>query len=276
MSDVSACLLDSRSLAAGEGWSLTEFVCRAGPEDRPFEERHDGFSVAAVLDGQFAYRSERGAAYLAPGALLTGNSGACFRCAHEHGFGDRCVSLNFSAELAGEAAAAVGRSRFAFEASSLPPSDATLPIVARFAAFAAAPEHGLGEALAFRTLDRLMAGLAGGGRDAAPQASATRRVAAAIRLINEDPADDHGLESLARLSGLSRYHFLRLFRRATGATPRQYLIQARLRRAAERLVASRQPITGVALDSGFGDISTFNRRFRSVFGVSPRRFRSQA
>jgi len=272
MTDFSASLLDSRSLAAGEGWSLTEFVCRAGPEDRPFEERHDGFSVAAVLDGQFAYRSERGSAYLAPGALLTGNAGACFRCAHEHGVGDRCVSLNFSAELAGEAA---GRSRFAFEASSLPPSDGTLPIVARFAAFAAAPDPGAGEALAFDTLERLTrADFGRGGRAAMPHASETRRVAAVIRLINEDPGGEHRLANLARAAGLSRYHFLRLFRRATGATPRQYLIQARLRRAAERLAASRDPITAVAFDSGFGDLSTFNRHFRAVFGVSPRRFRA--
>ena len=49
-----------------------------------------------------------------------------------------------------------------------------------------------------------------------------------------------------------------------------------MRRAAARLSATRDPITDVALDSGFGDLSTFNRRFRAVFGVSPRQFRSRA
>jgi hypothetical protein len=49
-----------RTLAGGDGWSLHEIVCRAGPSDRPFEERHDGFSVSAVVGGNFTYRSDGG------------------------------------------------------------------------------------------------------------------------------------------------------------------------------------------------------------------------
>ena len=275
-SDADAPLISSRPLAAGDGWSFTEFVCRAGPQDRPFEERHESYSIAAVIAGQFAYRGDRGAGYLVPGALLTGNSGRCFRCAHEHGVGDRCVSLSFSEELTAEAAAAIaGRTTFAFDAPSLPPSDAALPIVAGFQAFAAAPDPGRAEDLLWSTLERVVGGLAGrGDRAVAPNARETQRVAAAISAIDDDPAREHSLERLARDARMSRYHFLRIFRRATGATPRQYLIQARFRRAALQLTSSREPVTAIALDSGFGDISTFNRRFRSVFGVSPRQFRA--
>jgi AraC family transcriptional regulator len=271
-------LLSERRLAAGEGWSLTEFICRAGPDDRPFEERHEAFSVAAVLSGQFAYRGDNGGAYLAPGALLTGNSGRCFRCAHEHGAGDRCVSLSFSGEMAGEVAAAVaGRAAFAFERASAPPSDATAPIVARFAALAEGRDVGVAEDVLWSTLERIIVGVSGrGGRSAAPDKSEARRVAAAIRAIDDDPTEEHGLDGLARAAGLSRYHFLRLFRRATGATPHQFLIQTRLRRAALRIAGTREPIISIALESGFGDLSTFNRRFRAVFGASPRRFRAGA
>ncbi len=135
-SEPDAPLIASRPLAAGEGWSFTEFVCSAGPQDRPFEERHESYSIAAVIAGQFAYRGDRGAGYLVPGALLTGNSGRCFRCAHEHGVGDLLREPEgFSEELAAEAAAAItGRTKFAFDAPSLPPSDAALPIVAGFQA----------------------------------------------------------------------------------------------------------------------------------------------
>jgi AraC family transcriptional regulator len=69
-----------RTLAAGHGWSLHEIVCRAGPSDRPFEERHDGFSVSAVVGGNFTYRSDAGQGLLYPGALLLGNNGSCFEC----------------------------------------------------------------------------------------------------------------------------------------------------------------------------------------------------
>lgn len=125
------------------------------------------------------------------------------------------------------------------------------------------------------TLARVVAGIAGrGGKAVAPNGRERRQVAAAIRAIDERPAQEHSLDRLARDAGMSRYHFLRVFRRATGTTPRQYLIQARFRRAAAQLATSREPITSVALDCGFGDLSTFNRRFRAVFGVSPRRFRS--
>jgi AraC family transcriptional regulator len=269
-------LISMRPLAAGEGWALSEFLCRAGPRDRQFEERHGSFTVAAVLAGQFSYRGERGGSYLSPGALLTGNSGRCFSCAHEHGVGDHCVSLSFSEELAGEAAAAIsGRAAFAFDTPSLPPSDGSLPIVARFQAFAAGVDPDGGEDLMWSTLARVVAGTAGrGGKAVAPNGRETRQVTAAIRAIDERPAHEHSLDRLARDAGMSRYHFLRVFRRATGTTPRQYLIQARFRRAAAQLATSREPITSVALDCGFGDLSTFNRRFRAVFGVSPRRFRS--
>ena len=67
--------LAKRTLAAGDGWSVHEVVCRAGPSDRPFEERHEGFSVSAVIEGSFTYRSEAGRGLLYPGALLLGNSG---------------------------------------------------------------------------------------------------------------------------------------------------------------------------------------------------------
>jgi AraC-like DNA-binding protein len=53
-------------------------------------------------------------------------------------------------------------------------------------------------------------------------------------------------------------------------------LRARLRQAAERLAASRDRVTDIALDVGFDDLSNFMRSFRAEFGVSPRRYRSAA
>jgi AraC-like DNA-binding protein len=56
-------------------------------------------------------------------------------------------------------------------------------------------------------------------------------------------------------------------------TPHQYLLRARLRRAAVRLVSEEKKIAEIAFDSGFGDLSNFNRAFRNEFGMTPRMYR---
>src|SRR5262249_7295966 len=86
-------------LASGPGLTVSDIVCTSGPRDRPFEERHDTVSIAAVTEGTFQYRTATGSAVLAPGGVLLGNAGASFECGHEHGVGDRCLSFQFSPEL---------------------------------------------------------------------------------------------------------------------------------------------------------------------------------
>jgi AraC family transcriptional regulator len=78
---------------------------------------------------------------------------------------------------------------------------------------------------------------------------------------------------MAAAAGMSKYHFLRVFRQLTGVTPHQYLISARLRRAALALASSRRHVLEIALDSGFGDLSTFNKTFRAVFSLTPTQYR---
>lgn len=56
-------------------------------------------------------------------------------------------------------------------------------------------------------------------------------------------------------------------------TPHQYVRRARLRLAGTRLLVERDRIIDIALDSGFADVSNFNRAFRVDSGVSPRRYR---
>ena len=267
--------LATRKLAAGDGWSMHEVVCRAGPADRPFEERHEGFSVSAVIEGSFTYRSDAGHGLLYPGALLLGNNGSCFECGHAHGIGDRCISLNVHEEQFSEiAAAAASTSRFRFSTPSLPPSPKALPVVAHMEALSCAPSSLRSEELALRIIERVIAAMTGDRQiPAAPTGRETRWVVEAIRLVESDVARPLELKAMAAVAGMSKYHFLRVFRRLTGVTPHQYLISARLRRAALALASSRQPVIAIALDSGFGDLSTFNKTFRAVFGRTPTQYR---
>ncbi len=240
-----------RALAAGDGWSVHEVICRAGPSDRPFEERHDGFSVSAVLEGAFSYRSDTGHGLLYPGSLLLGNDGGCFECGHAHGIGDRCISLNVREDQFGEiAAATASTSRFRFSAPSLAPSASTLPAIAQMEALSCGPSALRSDELALGLIERAITAMTGARRtQPAPNARETRRVVDAIRLVETDAGRPLELKEMAAVAGMSKYHFLRVFRRLTGVTPHQYLISARLRRAALALASSRRPVIAIALDA---------------------------
>ena len=84
-----------RLLAHGDGWSVWDVVCDAGPQDRPFEEQLSDVCIALVTAGSFQYRSRAGRELMTPGSLLLGNAGQHFECGHEHGVGDRCISFSY-------------------------------------------------------------------------------------------------------------------------------------------------------------------------------------
>jgi AraC-like DNA-binding protein len=73
---------------------------------------------------------------------------------------------------------------------------------------------------------------------------------------------------------MSKYHFLRTFKYTSGMTPHQYILGRRLRTAATALRATKKPVAHIAFDHGFGDLSTFNRFFRRVMGITPTAYRS--
>lgn len=263
----------SRNFGRGSDWGAWEVVCRQGPDDPRFEERHGNVSIAAVMQGSFQYRSGAGKALLYPGSFLLGNAGACFECGHDHGVGDRCVAFHFSRAYFEEIAAEVtGSSRFRFCSAMLPAIPATARPVAVMEACAhsgeAAPEE-----LAVSLAEKVLRIVSGRVPSTAPASTRDqRRVSEVLRYADEHFADPLDLEALAGRAFMSKYHFLRVFRRAAGVTPYQYLLNVRMRHAAVALRKGTAPVATVALDAGFGDLSTFSNQFRRVFGASPRSF----
>jgi AraC family transcriptional activator FtrA len=80
---------------------------------------------------------------------------------------------------------------------------------------------------------------------------------------------------LARLAAMSERTFLRRFREATGSTPADFLIAARVDRARELLEATSLPIDEVAAQSGFGAVATLRHHFQRRLGVSPATYRQR-
>ena len=267
----------TQNLASGPGWQVSDVVCTAGAGDRPFEEEHGSFCIAAVTSGTFRYRTRQGTAVLAPGAILLGNPGACYECGHEHGAGDRCLSFHFTpARMERVVADVPGAKRLGFATPRLPPLPALAPLLAEAEA---ARETGDNEA--FEELGLRIAGaVVAAGQDArpvnrTPSRRDQKRVAEALRRIELDAEQPLSLAELADSTATSPYHFLRTFRQVAGMTPYQFLLRTRLHRAAVRLRTSSAAISTIAFDTGFNDLSTFNRRFRREMGEAPGAYRAR-
>lgn len=84
------------------------------------------------------------------------------------------------------------------------------------------------------------------------------------------------LDDISREACLSKFHFIRKFKRIIGISPTQYLIKLRLERAKFLLKRKELPISVVASQSGFHEQSEFNRQFRKLVGMSPSEFRISA
>jgi len=83
------------------------------------------------------------------------------------------------------------------------------------------------------------------------------------------------VEELARVSGLSRAHFSRVFAASEGMPPAEFVLQKRLQRAVKLLTKTADlPVKEVAIMSGFEDPNYFAKVFRRVFGASPTEFRT--
>lgn len=101
-----------------------------------------------------------------------------------------------------------------------------------------------------------------------------RRLRRVLDFIAARFADDISLDDLASKACLSPFHFSRLFRESTGRSPHRYLSEYRIAQAKQALVADEAPITGIALDAGYGSQANFARAFRKATGMSPGQFRA--
>ena len=270
--------IEARLLAGGDGWTVKDVVCSCGPGDRPYDEQHDEVAIAIVTSGTFQYRGSgsNGREMMTPGSLLLGSPGQCFECGHEHGIGDRCLSFHFTHEYFDAITADTGTRRATrpFRSLRLPPVRTLSPVIAEACAALADPTHVAWEELGVRLAARAVQvdGDVEPDRTAiAPAALA--RVTQTVRLIEAQQDRDLTLARLAREAGLSPFHYLRTFESLTGVTPHQHVLRTRLRAAATRLATEPAKIVEVALDAGFGDVSNFNRAFKTEFGVSPRVYR---
>ena len=95
-------------------------------------------------------------------------------------------------------------------------------------------------------------------------------------LIDRDFATAIDVTALAAQAGYSRYHFIRAFRAAYGATPGDYLSRRRVERACELLRMANLTVTEVCFLVGFSSLGSFSSRFSELIGSSPSEYQRRA
>jgi AraC family transcriptional regulator len=101
-----------------------------------------------------------------------------------------------------------------------------------------------------------------------------RRIRRAVELMHAHMDRDLPLEELAGAAYLSPFHFARLFKKLTGASPHAYLASLRVQRAQQLLAETDLSISELSTRVGYGSPSHFSKAFRQATGLTPRAFRA--
>lgn len=114
-------------------------------------------------------------------------------------------------------------------------------------------------------------------------AAASKRVSGLaawqVRLVTDHLeghiGDKTTIADLAALLDLSRFHFIRAFKKAVGMPPHQYMLRRRVERGRELLADRDLTVTEIADQTGFGGIAQFTRAFRQIVGTTPTAYRRE-
>jgi AraC family transcriptional regulator len=98
-------------------------------------------------------------------------------------------------------------------------------------------------------------------------------VDSAIARIWEDYSEPLSLADIAKSAILSRFHFSRVFRNATGVSPGRFLSAVRIYQAKRLLASTSLSVTDISLAVGYNSLGSFTNRFTDSVGASPSRFR---
>lgn len=101
-----------------------------------------------------------------------------------------------------------------------------------------------------------------------------RRIRRSVELMHAQLAAELSLKEIAAASYLSPFHFARVFKKLTGATPHAYLAGIRTTRAQQLLANPEFSIAEIGALVGYASPSHFTKAFRQVTGLTPRAFRN--
>ena len=218
--------------------------------------------IAFTAFGSWQVRSGRGAGEVTPGGVLAAQGGAEHECRHDSGLDDRMLCVLFRDEVD------PGPALLVPQATALHSLRRSLVAELR----PAEPDAAEVDALCMALLDTVRQ----------EPGSSPDPGARSLALISQLRAQaqaryreaDLDLVTQAAQLGLSRTRFVHVFREVIGVTPHRYVVELRVSHAAELLRRTRDPVTGICFDSGFGSMPSFYNAFRAAYGMTPGQYRA--
>ncbi|CAM3403871.1 AraC family transcriptional regulator [Paenibacillus lupini] len=90
--------------------------------------------------------------------------------------------------------------------------------------------------------------------------------------LHEHYTEKITLDDLERITGISRFHLIRLFKQSSHLPPHAYQNLLRINHAKTELMKKQRPIADIAAEAGFYDQSHFSRTFRRIVGATPQKY----
>jgi AraC-like DNA-binding protein len=231
----------------------------------PERERATGHAVSFVEKGSFRVRTTGAWHEVRTDSLFVTSPGLEFSCAHHEDHPeDRCLSVAYTEEAVESARSSIG-----WGDSTVRPLTNRHAFLQRALGACAPGDEARAEALAGDLLWSLTT-------DTARQplfrperlAFYSARVERAKAMIEAQYAEPLSLSTLARNSGMSVFHFARIFRELEGRPPHRFLTDVRLSRADARLREG-AGVTDTCFAVGFGSLSHFVTTFKQRYGRRP-------
>lgn len=101
------------------------------------------------------------------------------------------------------------------------------------------------------------------------------KIKKALQYIQDNYKESISILKLSNLCHFSEAHFMSFFKQTVGISCVEYIIQLRLRVATDLLKTTDLSISDIAFESGFHNLSNFNRKFKSYYHITPREYRRQ-
>ncbi|WP_309297834.1 AraC family transcriptional regulator [Neptunitalea lumnitzerae] len=100
------------------------------------------------------------------------------------------------------------------------------------------------------------------------------RIAFVVKYIREHLTEDINVDKLADKACMSKSSFFKTFKNTLGETPIDYLNTERIKLAKNLIRNSNDKLREIAFQSGFNNVSYFNRQFKKIEKITPKQYRS--
>ncbi|MGF6848317.1 AraC family transcriptional regulator [Chitinophaga sp. W3I9] len=265
--------------------TVHNFLCRCQECSVSAKEYQETFSIAYIRKGNFRFRVFRNELDAYSGLFLLCKPGYEHQVAHVHNIPDQCTIFSFTP--ASEGLLMEHAANFSWFFNN-PDIQSILVKATPEMEFLHQRIFSLLQKTRYPSLwaEQLMTALfhlvlsAGDPRHPLPVLNDKQKrnylpvIEKVKAFIHENYADNVTLPQLAAQGNMSPFHFNRLFKQITAATPYSYLLQVRLKQAALQLCNTGLPVTDIAFSTGFNSLEHFSAAYKKQFGQSPSAMRS--